>query len=135
MSTAAPNRGPRKCGTCIHYTSHEEEWNSTCKLDRCECQIQGKEFGRAYCDNYKSPSYIDTSNHRDIGGYPTGYCEWKCPPILRKILWDQFQYRLVNKDGSWCHCWEPVKQHDLLSEKDSEIREICYTKDAPEIPG
>lgn len=126
-----PNRGQRKCATCVHYTSQEDEWNNDCSLVRCECKIQGKEFGRAFCKNYKSKTYLDTSNHGDIGGYPTGICEWKCPPILRKLLYNQFQYRLVNKDGSWCHCWELVKQYDLLSDKTPALRELHYEIDAP----
>ena len=105
----APNRGERKCGSCAFYTDKQEEWAAGCKLAVCECRAQDKTFGIALCENYKSRTYLDTSNHGDIGGFPTGYCEWKCPPILRKILWDQFGNRLVNADGSWCHCWEPVK--------------------------
>jgi|SRR6187402_3518887 len=104
----APSRGARKCGSCAFYTSKEEEWEKDCKLDRCSCKTAGKEFGRALCANYKGATYIDTSNHGDIGGHPTGYCEWKCPPILRKLLWGEFGNRYVNKDGSWCHCWQAV---------------------------
>ena len=101
----APTRGKRKCGTCAFYTHKLDEWEKDCKLAVCECLAQDKHFGRALCKNYMSRVYLDMSNHGDIGGQATGYCEWKCPPILRKLLWDQFQYRLVNADASWCHCW------------------------------
>jgi hypothetical protein len=110
---SAPNRGRRKCATCVHYTDKRDEWERTCKLDYCECKAKGKEFGIASCPNWTPKRFIDTSDHGDIGGYPTGYCEWKCPPILRKITWDQWKYRLVNADGSWCHCWEERAVHDL----------------------
>lgn len=104
--TNAPARGARKCGSCAFYTSKEEEWNKECKLDRCACKTAGKEFGIALCENYKGRTYIDTSSHYDVGGPITGLCEWKCPPILRKILWGEFGNRYVNKDASWCHCWQ-----------------------------
>lgn len=107
MSTA-PNRGGRKCGTCLHYADIQHELEAGCKLAMCECRAQDKTFGIALCPNYKNPRYLDHSNHGDIGGRITGYCEWKCPPVMRHLLQDQWQYRAVNADGSWCHCWEPV---------------------------
>lgn len=106
--TSAPNRGVRKCKTCIHYTDITADIEAGCKLAACKCRAEDKTFGIALCPNYRQPLFLDHSNHRDIGGPITGYCEWKCPPILRKLLRGEFQYRAVNADGSWCHCWEPV---------------------------
>jgi hypothetical protein len=112
----APNRGPRKCGTCIHYKTEEDYLKEGCKLPVCKCRSEGKTFGIALCEHYKPQVFLDHSNHRDLGGPITGLCEWKCPPILRKLLWGQWQYRQVNKDGSWCHCWEPIPEAKPLGQ-------------------
>lgn len=104
----APNRGKRKCGTCALYEPMEG-LEDGCYLDLCECRAKGKTFGIAMCPHFKPCRYIDHSNHRDIGGPITGTCGWKPPPILRKLLWGEWKYRLVNADGSWCHCWEPMQ--------------------------
>jgi hypothetical protein len=119
----APARGARKCGSCAFYTSKEDEWNKECKLDRCACKTAGKEFGIALCPNHTGKTYIDTSNHHDIGGPVTGLCEWKCPPILRKLLWGEFSNRYVNKDGSWCHCWQEQSAGSMID----SLRQIDAT--------
>lgn len=101
----APNRGQRKCETCLLFTDKREKWNRDCVLDACECKAARKEFGRALCEHYKSPAYIDTSG-KDLSGPAAGWCEWKCPPILKHVLWGQWDKRLVAATD-WCHCWEP----------------------------
>ena len=113
----APNRGERKCRTCIHYTDVTHELEAGCELEVCKCRAEGKTFGIALCPNYRSQKFLDHSNHGDIGGPITGYCEWKCPPILRKLLWGEQRYRAVNADGSWCHCWEPSPEVQVLGER------------------
>lgn len=127
MSTA-PNRGQRKCATCAFYTDQEDYWKRDCAKwaaepnPDCRCQLEGKEPSRD-CPDFKYRTYLDTSNHGDIGGHPTGMCEWKSPPILRKLLWGQWNYRLVNKDGSWCHCWTPIKEVVGLTESQQNVIE------------
>ena len=79
---AAPNRGKRKCETCAVFTDKRDEWRGTPNL----CWDD---------PNYKPNRYIDGD----------GLCEWKCPPILKDILWSQWNKRVVKLDD-WCHCWE-----------------------------
>lgn len=81
---SAPNRGNRKCETCLHFTDMREEWK-----------------GR-YVQNPRSSSY---NAH--------GYCEWKCPPILARLLWGEWGQRVVGLD-EWCHCWEERPEGLLL---------------------
>lgn len=126
----APCRGERKCGTCALYTSKEEDWAAGCKLASCECRLRAEGFGIALCKHYKPQTFIDRSNH-DFDGPATGYCEWKCPPILRKVLWSEWRWRLVNKDTSWCHEWTPLKpistidqnEVDAISDEDRRLLE------------
>jgi hypothetical protein len=81
----APNRGHRKCETCIHFTDKRDEWKD-------------KYVVHPHRNNYSA----------------AGYCEWKCPPIMARILWGEWSQRTVALDD-WCHCWEDVTGVSILS--------------------
>lgn len=132
----APNRGKRLCLTCIHFTDKRDDWKAGCKLQLCECaadnikQGRSENHGIALCPNYKHQTFIDTSNLR-ISGHVAGHCEWKCPAVLREVLYHQWSQRLVG-EGDWCHCWEPV--NNSLSEAQYSPLALPGRKDSNLLP-
>lgn len=102
-------RGKRQCKTCLYYMDRPEWQDDGCKLPVCECRSQDKLFGIALCENYVPQQYIDASG-MCLEGSATGMCGWKAPPVLTKVLWYEGRYRAVNKDTSWCHCWEEQRE-------------------------
>ncbi len=96
----APNRGTRKCETCIHFTDMRSEWNGTPNLKWDD-------------PGYRSPTYIDASG-KGLSGPAAGLCEWKCPPILKRILWGEWGERTVAATD-WCHCWETTRGFSVLA--------------------
>ncbi len=85
---SAPNRGNRKCATCLHFTDMREEWK----------------------DKY-------VQNPRGNASSAHGCCEWKCPPILARLLWSEWGQHVVGLD-EWCHCWEERAKGPLLDGTD-----------------
>lgn len=82
---SAPNRGNRKCETCIHFTDKRDE-------------LKGK--------------YVQHPHRNDYSA--AGICEWKWPPILARLLWGEWGQRTVAVDD-WCHCWESNSHTSALS--------------------